>query len=43
MIRPYRPVLPRIDPSAFVDASAQVVGDVETGSESSAWMNVETR
>ena len=43
MIRPYRSILPRIDPSAFVDQSAQVIGDVEIGAESSAWMNVVIR
>jgi carbonic anhydrase/acetyltransferase-like protein (isoleucine patch superfamily) len=43
MIRPYRSILPRIDPSAFVDPSAQIIGDVEMGAESSAWMNVVIR
>jgi carbonic anhydrase/acetyltransferase-like protein (isoleucine patch superfamily) len=43
MIRPYRSILPRVDPSAFVDPSAQVIGDVEIGPESSAWMNVVIR
>jgi carbonic anhydrase/acetyltransferase-like protein (isoleucine patch superfamily) len=43
MIRPYRSILPRIHPSAFVDPSAQVIGDVEMGEESSAWMNVVIR
>jgi carbonic anhydrase/acetyltransferase-like protein (isoleucine patch superfamily) len=43
MIRAYRTVLPRIDPSAFVDESAQVIGDVEIGAESSVWMNVVVR
>ncbi len=43
MIRPYRSVLPRIDASAFVDQSAQVIGDVDIGAESSVWMNVVVR
>ncbi len=43
MIRPYRSTLPRIHPSAFIDSSAQVIGDVEMGEESSAWMNVVIR
>jgi carbonic anhydrase/acetyltransferase-like protein (isoleucine patch superfamily) len=43
MIRPYRSILPRIDPTAFVDQSAQIIGDVEMGPESSAWMNVVVR
>jgi carbonic anhydrase/acetyltransferase-like protein (isoleucine patch superfamily) len=43
MLRPYRGRLPVIDPSAYVDASAQVIGDVEIGSDSSVWMNVVCR
>ena len=38
MLRPYRGQFPRVDPTAFVDASAQVIGDVEIGEESSVWM-----
>ena len=38
MLRSYRGVSPRVDPSAFVDESAQVIGDVEIGEESSVWM-----
>lgn len=38
MLRPFRGVLPRVHPSAFVDDSAQVIGDVEIGEESSVWM-----
>ena len=38
MLRPYRGTSPRVDPTAFVDASAQVIGDVEIGEESSVWM-----
>ena len=43
MIRPYKSHLPTIDPSAFVDHSAQVIGDVMLGAESSVWMNVVIR
>jgi carbonic anhydrase/acetyltransferase-like protein (isoleucine patch superfamily) len=43
MLRPYRSAFPRIDPSAFVDSSAQVIGDVQVGPESSVWMNVVLR
>jgi carbonic anhydrase/acetyltransferase-like protein (isoleucine patch superfamily) len=43
MIRPYRGQLPRVDPSAYVDDSAQVIGDVEIGAESSIWMAVVIR
>ena len=38
MLRPYRGVLPRVHQSAFIDDSAQVIGDVEVGEESSIWM-----
>ncbi len=43
MLRPYRSILPRIHPTAFVDDTAQVIGDVEIGEESSLWMNVVVR
>ena len=43
MLRPFRSVLPRVNPSAYVDESAQVIGDVEIGAESSVWMNVVIR
>ncbi len=43
MIRPYRGVMPRIAPSAYIDSSAQVVGDVIVGERSSIWMNVSIR
>jgi len=33
MLRPFRSVLPRVNPSAYVDQSAQVIGDVEIGDE----------
>ena len=38
MLRPYRGVTPRVHPSAFIDDSAQVIGDVDIGEESSIWM-----
>lgn len=31
-------MVPRIHPTAFVDASAQVIGDVEIGADSGVWM-----
>jgi carbonic anhydrase/acetyltransferase-like protein (isoleucine patch superfamily) len=43
MLRPYRGRLPVVDPTAYVDASAQVIGDVEIGVDSSVWMNVVVR
>ena len=38
MLRPYRGVTPRVSPTAFIDSSAQIIGDVEIGDESSVWM-----
>jgi carbonic anhydrase/acetyltransferase-like protein (isoleucine patch superfamily) len=38
VLRPYRGTSPRIHPTAFIDESAQVIGDVEIGEESSVWM-----
>ena len=43
MIRAYRGVVPRIAASAYVDPSAQVIGDVVIGEESSVWPNVTIR
>lgn len=43
MLRPYKGIQPRVAADAYVDASAQVVGDVEIGPESSIWMNVVIR
>lgn len=43
MVRPYRGVLPRIAPSAYIDLSAQVLGDVVIGERSSVWFNVAIR
>ena len=43
MLRQYRGVTPRVHESAYVDDSAQVIGDVEIGAESSVWMNVVMR
>jgi carbonic anhydrase/acetyltransferase-like protein (isoleucine patch superfamily) len=43
MIRAYRGKWPAIAPSAYVDASAQVIGDVTVGERSSLWPNVSAR
>ena len=43
MIRDHRGRAPRIHGSAFVDPSAQVIGEVEIGEESSVWMCVVVR
>jgi len=43
MLRPYRGHWPQLDASVFVDQSAQVIGDVAIGPESSIWMNCVVR
>ena len=43
MLRPYRSIVPRVHPTAFVDDSAQVIGSVEIGEESGIWMNAVLR
>jgi carbonic anhydrase/acetyltransferase-like protein (isoleucine patch superfamily) len=43
MLRPFRSITPKVHPSAYIDESAQVIGDVEIGQESSVWMNVVIR
>ncbi len=43
MIRAYRGKWPAIARSAYVDASAQVIGDVTVGERSSLWPNVSAR
>ena len=35
--------MPRVHETAYVDPSAQVIGDVQLGEESSVWMNVVLR
>jgi carbonic anhydrase/acetyltransferase-like protein (isoleucine patch superfamily) len=43
VLRPFKSVLPKIHATAYIDQSAQVIGDVEIGQESSVWMNVVIR
>ena len=43
MIRPYRGIAPQIAPSAYVDPSAQLIGDVVVGEGSSIWPNASVR
>jgi carbonic anhydrase/acetyltransferase-like protein (isoleucine patch superfamily) len=43
MLRVHRGHLPLVHPTAYIDDSAQVIGDVEIGEESSVWMNVVIR
>jgi gamma-carbonic anhydrase len=43
VIRTFQDIAPTVDPSAYVDESAQVVGKVTIGAEASVWMNVVIR
>ena len=43
MIRTFKHITPKVDQTAYVDQSAQVIGDVQIGAESSVWMNVVIR
>ena len=43
MLRTFKSIHPTVDPSAYIDSSAQVIGDVHIGAESSVWMNVVVR
>lgn len=42
-ILPYRGILPRIHPSAWIAPGAVLVGDIEIGPESSVWYNAVLR
>ena len=43
MVRPHRGVFPRVHPTAYIDDSAQVIGDVSIGEETSVWMSAVVR
>ena len=43
MLRPFKGASPTIAPTAYIDASAQIIGDVHIGDESSVWMNAVVR
>lgn len=43
MIRPFRGVQPQIPESAYVDVSAQIIGDVHLGEQASVWCNAVLR
>ena len=43
MLRAYKGITPTIALTAYVDDSAQVIGDVHVGEESSIWMNAVVR
>jgi len=39
MIRTYKGITPQIAQTAFIEASAQIIGDVHVGDQSSVWFN----
>jgi len=43
MLRAYQGISPRIHDSCYIDESAQIIGDVEIGENSSVWMNAVIR
>jgi carbonic anhydrase/acetyltransferase-like protein (isoleucine patch superfamily) len=43
MLRPYKGVHPQIAEGCYIDVSAQVIGDVVIGANSSVWMNAVLR
>ena len=43
MIRPFRGIHPKIDPTVFIAETAVIIGEVEIGAESSIWYNVVAR
>ena len=43
MIRSYKGITPTVPASCYVDVSAQLIGDVELGENSSVWMNTVLR
>ncbi len=43
MLRIYKGITPTIAADAYIDESAQVIGDVHIGDESSVWMNAVVR
>jgi carbonic anhydrase/acetyltransferase-like protein (isoleucine patch superfamily) len=43
LILPYRNILPRIHPSAFIAPGVVITGDVEIGAHANVWFNVAIR
>jgi gamma-carbonic anhydrase len=43
MLIAYKGVSPQVDPSAFIQPSAQIIGDVVIGAQSSVWFNAVIR
>jgi carbonic anhydrase/acetyltransferase-like protein (isoleucine patch superfamily) len=43
MLRPYKGLSPKIAAGCYIDPSAQIIGDVTIGENSSVWMNAVVR
>ena len=43
MIRPFRGTRPQLHPTAFIEESAQIIGDVHIGAHSSVWFGAVVR
>lgn len=43
MIKSYKGIWPKVHPAAFIEDSAQIIGDVEIGEDSSIWFNTVLR
>ena len=43
MLIPHNAISPHVDPTAYVQSSARVIGDVSIGAQSSVWFNVVVR
>ncbi len=43
MLKPYKNKWPKVSPAAFIENSAQIIGDVTIGEESSVWFNAIVR
>jgi len=43
MIHSYGGVTPKVHPTAFIEASAHLIGDVEVGEDASVWFNTAIR
>lgn len=43
IIKPYKGIYPKIHPTAYIEESAQIMGDVEIGEYSSVWCNAVLR
>jgi gamma-carbonic anhydrase len=43
MMRPFRGTRPQIHPTAYIEESAQVIGDVQIGEQASVWFNAVVR